>query len=207
MTGGVVLAGDRIEAMQREAGAKWPWPGAMNGDARVGLTWPERDPGKVNRRGCFMLTMLDPEGRMVVVRSVQFDTASSHVTGVLMTEGAGMLVQQAVSWGIRIVAVDAWKLDECALWCDMIARDASCRGMRLRFDPVQDMGQALQVYQEMSSAVVWPDAADRERVKLEEAKGRASPELVAAAILAWSYRYQRKARVQPQSRGWERWDR
>ena len=131
---GVCLAGDAIEEKRRRMGDKWPWPdSATSGDTRVALTWPWREPGKFSMPGCLVLAVLAPDGKMVVLEAVPFETASSAVVGGVLVEGAGLMLQQVIGWGVQYVAVDAEDMARCALWCDMLTKDASCVNLRLRY--------------------------------------------------------------------------
>lgn len=204
--GGVCLAGDGIMALHKEASARWPWPEvATQGDTRAALCWPEREAGKSARRGVLLLSVLAPDGRLVVVAAEPFDAVSSHVEAGRVVEGCGVMVARLVGFGVRQFAVGADDMDACKLWVNMILKDASCRALRPRFEPVRDLDQALQVYREMVRMIVWPEAL-RERIRTADTAGALTSELLAGAMLAWSYRYTRQFRVLPESRRWEAWN-
>ena len=198
-SGFVSLAGPLItERMRRAEAAKpesWPWPGPyMEGDARVALAWPEREPGKAAATvaGQIGLAVMDPMMKMRIVGIWPFDTATSRVEDAgkdfHVVEGAGKMVARAMGLGVRRIIVQADDVPKAEYWIRCIREDASMRGVpRPHYNSVSNLDLAMGAFREMQGQIVMPAEYNTEIGRLD-AQGVVGPMLLCVAMLALSCR-------------------
>lgn len=188
-TGEACIGGGCISEMRERAGKEWPWDGPrMVGECRVALAWPRVNTSEVYRPGCMAVGVLAPNGLLCVPVMLAFDTAHTRIEGEKVFPGVAMNLATCYNWGARKVSAQANRDDECRMWVEIIEKDATCRHLRIQWEPVVDMGQAMQVFHEHEDQIVFPRTKAAE-MSAANSRGEMLPGLLAVAMLAMSYRF------------------
>lgn len=204
--GNICLTGSTIDerytADQNFKPGLWPWHGEqMSGDVRAGVAWPDRDVtgGSVHPNGALCVGVMDPDGMLRVVTMRPFNRVASGPN----YEGLGIMLRDLVCWGVRKIIVQADKDVESDTWWRMVKRDPAVHGIKIPVQPCCEMPRALGVWQEMTGRIIVP-AAVSTPIEVANARGEVLPELKALAMLALSYKMERRRPGRNDTR-WDGW--
>jgi hypothetical protein len=208
--GGTCLVGDiPFERYTRcvSAGNEWPWQTpVMQGDVRCAVAWPDRNVGKTYRDGCLALAVVDPVGMMRVVTMQKFDRTGTTVDDRgKMVEGLAQMLANVRTWGIEPVMFQSDDMANARMWLAMIRKDASMGGLGVRVEPSQDIDACLCVFKQMENQIIF-SSDDLAKIGEDEASGIVNPMMKAAAMLAASYKFITRPRLEPENRRWEKWE-